>query len=133
MKFVVRGVEERGGPLEFVHISKEEDQIGWSAVVSSCDSGDRRYRGPEMALVVGGVFDDSDGDGSEQGNLIVSALGKDEQKGLEVRENFESVPQDSFSKTEVDRPIPSNLHADETKRGDNGCGETDEVIAVRGR
>ncbi|MCI89062.1 hypothetical protein A2U01_0110350, partial [Trifolium medium] len=59
----IRVVEERGGPLEFVHFIKEEDQFGWSAAASSCASGDRR---PAEAMVEGVEFEESDSDRSEQ-------------------------------------------------------------------
>jgi hypothetical protein len=45
VKYEVRVMEEGGGPLEFVHFTREEDQLGWSAAVSSCDSVGRASSG----------------------------------------------------------------------------------------
>ncbi|MCH89790.1 RNA recognition motif, partial [Trifolium medium] len=93
ISFVVRVVEERGGPLEFIHVSREEDQLGWSAVVSSCDSGERGDRGPEVAMVVGGDFGDSDSDGSEQCKQRESVVLQVAQRCNEVKRNFEILSQ----------------------------------------
>jgi hypothetical protein len=130
ISFEVRVVEERGGPLEFVHIAKEEDQLGWSAAVSSCASDERG--GPELAQVVGGDFCESDSDGSKQVGQGVSAAVQVEQTRREETRIFEVVQQDSFNKPEEERPILSTVHAVKLKRGDKIGVCSDEVGQLRG-
>jgi hypothetical protein len=135
LKFVIRVVEERGGPLEFVHISRAEEQPRWSEAGSSCDSGDRGDRGTEEALVEGGVFGGSvsgDSDGSEQGQHVVSVGMQTTQKGLEDNMNMKEKPQVSFGRAEVERPILSNLHADKTNGRENFCVDVTKVKSIRG-
>jgi hypothetical protein len=42
LSFSVRCLEESCSPLEFVHVQREDDQLQWSTVASSCDSGENR-------------------------------------------------------------------------------------------
>jgi hypothetical protein len=62
ISFMVRGLEERGGPLEFVHVHNEVDQLQWSEAVSSCDPGDH---GKAAMIGNGDMFVESESDGSE--------------------------------------------------------------------
>jgi hypothetical protein len=86
---MVRGKEELGGPLEFVHVQKEDDQLQWSTVASSCDSGELR---PAAAVVVGDVFENSESDGSEHGQQLSEEV-QGVQGGLVNNKNFEVVGQ----------------------------------------
>ncbi|WJX67034.1 hypothetical protein P8452_51533 [Trifolium repens] len=130
LKFVIRGLEERGGPLEFVHNSREEDQLRWSTVASSCDSGERGVDGTGAASVEGGGdFCDTESDGSDQSQEKEEQV---VQRKLEDKENLEKVNQNSFSKTAVERATSSKDHADKLKSGAVSCGETNEVEILCG-
>ncbi|MCH90542.1 endonuclease/exonuclease/phosphatase family protein, partial [Trifolium medium] len=102
-KFVIRVVEERGGPMEFVHVQREEDQLGWSVAVSSCDSGMRMDRGPELAMAEGDDFDDSESDMSGKGRQKVSEMEQEVHGRLGGNKNLEVNSQTPFRKAEMDR------------------------------
>ncbi|GAU23742.1 hypothetical protein TSUD_128460 [Trifolium subterraneum] len=131
-KFVVRVMEERGGPLEFVHLTREEDQFGWSAAFSSCDSGERVGQGMEEAMVVGGEFDESDSDGSQQCNQGKSAALQVVQRRQNVQSHSVVKSQNSFRNTEVQRSICSKEQTDKSKGGDTTSGALAEVETIRG-
>jgi hypothetical protein len=131
IKFVVRVIEERGAPIEFVHVSKDEDQLGWSAA-ASCDSGDMGGRAPEEAMAEGGVFGDADSDGSEQSMQSESVMEKAQQHNLVDNDLERICPKGSFTESGNARSIPSNVHAKETKGVDSWCGGVVEAEEVRG-
>jgi hypothetical protein len=126
--FTFRCMEESGGPLEFVHIQKEEDQLQWSAAASSCDSDGFK---PAAAEVAGEVFEDSDSDGSVQGQHRSG----EEQGGLnplENNRNFEVISQDPLVNTVEGLPCFSIVGADIGGVGKGQVGASDEIQVVRG-
>jgi hypothetical protein len=121
-------MEESGGPLEFVHIQKEEDQLQWSAAASSCDSGGFK---PAAAEVVVEVFGDSESDGSVQGHHRSG----EEQGGLgplENNRNFEIISQDPLVNTVEGLPGFSIGGAEVGGLGKGQGGASDEIQVVRG-
>jgi NACalpha-BTF3-like transcription factor len=124
--FVVRVIEEGGGPLEFVHYTKEEDQIGWSAAGSSCDSV---VRGPAVAVMMdGGVSDGFDSDESketqDENTELVKTLHGDKEDITLVM---------SKTKVTLSKPVlgfsnPSKATEQKTKDEDNNT----QVVLVEG-
>jgi hypothetical protein len=133
MNFEVRVIEECGGPLQFVHIEKEEDQLGWSRAGSSCDSGDRGGREPELAMVEGGEFGETDSDGSEKGMQVRSMMGTSGKDNLEDKRYVEVSPKVSFCKSDMGSIIPSKSQPNETKGGEPRCEVAVEGERVRGK
>ncbi|WJX34252.1 hypothetical protein P8452_22381 [Trifolium repens] len=132
LKFVVRIVEERGGPLEFVHVPREDDQLRWSVAGSSCDSGEGKERGTEEALMEGVVFEESESDGFVQGQHVETEEVQVVQGRIADKRNLGVFSQPAFSKAKELRPFLSLNSADKTK-GDEVVGEeTNEVDSVRG-
>jgi hypothetical protein len=125
-------VEERGGPLEFIHASKDDDQLDRSMAVSSCDSGDRGDRGPELAMVVGDEFGESDSDvsvtvGQKVADTVQVVVGTSAgNKNLKTYS-----PGNSRSRKDSS-PILSKLREDKTKEGGSRRGENVEEAEVRG-
>jgi hypothetical protein len=129
LNFSVRVMEESSGPLEFVHSHKEEDQLQWSAVASSCDSGEH---GPAAAEVVGVVFEESDSDSSVKGHHRDAAEVQGGHNLLVNKKNFEVVPQDPLDKTVEVMPFSSNGVTEIGGEGIKQVGASDEVQVVRG-
>jgi hypothetical protein len=119
-------IEEGGGPLEFVHYTKEEDQIGWSAAGSSCDSV---VRGPAVAVMMdGGVSDGFDSDESketqDENTELVKTLHGDKEDVTLVM---------SKTKVALSKPVlgfsnPSKATEQKTKDEDNNT----QVVLVEG-
>jgi hypothetical protein len=128
--FAVRMIEEGGGPLEFVHFTKEEDQIGWSAAGSSCGSA---VRGPAAAMVEGVVSDEFDSDGSEHEQLEnTGSVQVVHGNGVEVS-SLKSNPKETFINTEFDSPIHGKDTKNKTKREDSIVQvEGEEAAVIRG-
>ncbi|WJX59530.1 hypothetical protein P8452_44840 [Trifolium repens] len=135
LKFMVRVVEERGGPLEFVHVPYMAEQQRWSEAGSSCDSGERCVRRAEEAMAEGGAFGGSvsgDSDGTEQGQLEEAVGVQSIQKCMEDKRNTKKKTQVSFGRAEEIRPIPSKSHAEKTKGGENKHVDGIKAKCVRG-
>jgi hypothetical protein len=128
VKYAVRVIEEGGGPLEFVHYTNEEDQIGRSMVESSCDSVEI---GPAAAMVDEGLSDGFDSDGSEQqeGAGTLKTV-HDNRVDLSL---LKSNTMEPFDNTVSATPIPSNGSEYKTKGEDNMVQvEGEESTMVRG-
>jgi hypothetical protein len=132
VEYAVRVIEEGGGPLEFVHYTKEEDQIGWSVVGSSCDSVGR---GPAAAMAEGVVSDGfvSDSDGSEQEQLETTGSVKTLHGNEVVNSFLKQNKKELFDNTESGGNIPSKSTKNKTIEEDK-CTQVvrEDSEAIRG-
>jgi hypothetical protein len=116
VKYEVRVMEEGGGPLEFVHFTREEDQLGWSAAVSSCDSVGRR---PAAAVVEGPDSDGFESDGTEEDQFETTVAVQVVHGNGEHISLLKVNPKETFEKSVQGLPFPSKDIGDKTTNEDN--------------
>jgi hypothetical protein len=129
ISFMVRGLEERGGPLEFVHVHNEVDQLQWSEAVSSCDPGDH---GKAAMIGNGDMFVESESDGSENCQQQHSVSGQEVHGSMDNNSNFGIISQNPLVNPEVGVANSSNHGTVIGSGEDKQREETERVTEVRG-
>ncbi|WJX26090.1 hypothetical protein P8452_15065 [Trifolium repens] len=116
VEYEVRAMEEGGGSLEFVHFTREEDQLGWSAAVSSCDSVGRR---PAAAVVEGPNSDGFESDGTEEDQFETTGAVQEVHGNRENISLLKENPNETFEKSVLGLPFPSKDIGEKTNNDDN--------------